>query len=114
MTSFSDAVNLVLVSGHIGKVGTLGTTQGGQQVVNVTVRSTETRQERGGTEPRPTQEWHRIVAYGELAALAATLVPNSYVLIQGRFKSNHRIQKGVHQHSVDIIADKINVIFAPK
>ena len=106
------AINVAIVSGKVGEPGTLRTAGTGEPVTNFTLMYDEVRKERGTGKPRKVKGWHRITAYDDLAKFAATLPPQTGLLIQGRFQNNRRVANGVAQHSVDIIAEKIEILAA--
>lgn len=108
------AVNVAIVSGKLGQLGQLAKAGTGNDVINFTLLSVDTRAEQGTGKPRRVKEWHRITAYGDLAKTAAELAPHTVVLVQGRFQNNRRVDKGVAQHSVDIIAERIQVVSTQK
>ena len=108
------SINLAVVGGKVGETGPIVKSGTGEDVTNFTVLAEETRKERGTGKPRRVAEWHRITAYGELAQVASKLTKDTVLTVQGRFQHNRRIERGVAQHSVDIIAEKINVVFVPK
>lgn len=108
------SINLAVVGGAVGTTGQLGNAATGESVANFTVRAEETRKESGTGRPRKVTAWHRIVAYGDLAHVAAKLTAGTVLMVQGRFQHNTRTEHGVKQHSVDIIAEKIDVVYVPK
>lgn len=105
-------INLAIVSGKVGEQGTLGTAGTGEPVTNFTLMYDEERKEKGTAKPRKVKGWHRITAYNDLAVFAASLPPQTFLLIQGRFQNNRRVRNDVAQHSVDIIAEKIQIVAA--
>lgn len=108
------SINLAVVGGKVGETGHIVKSGTGEEVTNFTVLDEEIRKERGTGKPRRMVQWHRITAYGELAQVAANLTKGTVLTVQGRFQHNRRIERGVAQHSVDIIAEKIEVFFVPK
>lgn len=107
-------VNIAIVGGTLGETHKLSQVAvTGQTVLNFTLLAEEQRINRDTGQPRMVKVWHRITAYDDEAHKVAKLPKRTALLVEGRFQHNRRTDKGVAQHSVDIIADKVMIAALP-
>ena len=80
-------VNKAILIGNLGRDPELRYTQSGQAVVNFSIATTETWNDKNGERQERT-EWHRIVAWGKTGELCAQyLSKGRTVYIEGRIQT---------------------------
>ena len=80
-------INKAILIGNLGRDPELRYTQSGQAVVNFSIATTETWNDKNGERQERT-EWHRIVAWGKTGELCAQyLSKGRTVYIEGRIQT---------------------------
>lgn len=105
-------VNRAIVAGPIHRIDKLAKSGTGQDVINLVVRTEETRQERGTGNPIKSKAYHRVTCYGPLAIEVAALKLRDVIYVDGKFHHQYRKVQGLDQHSVDIIAQDVQLMSA--
>ena len=62
------SVNKVILVGNLGRDPETRTTQDGSKIVNMTIATSETWNDRGSGERREKTEWHRVVIFNDRIA----------------------------------------------
>ena len=79
------SVNKVILVGNLGKDPEVRSTQDGSKIVNLTLATSETWNDRASGERKERTEWHRVVAFGELAdTCRQSLAKGRQVYVEGR------------------------------
>lgn len=81
------SLNLVQLTGHLGRDVDLKYSQSGNSVANLSVATDESYTDRGANKVTRT-EWHRMVAYGRTAENCASfLTKGSLVYVEGSLQT---------------------------
>lgn len=104
-------VNKVILVGNLGNDPETSYTQGGMAVTRMSVATTSVRKDRAGNVQERT-EWHRVVAFGKLAELAAEyLAKGRQVYVEGSIRyDRYTGQDGVERFTTDIVADELQFL----
>ena len=104
-------VNKAILVGNLGRDPELRTTPNGQSVVNFTLATSETWNDKSGERQERT-EWHRIVVWGKTAEMC-----NQYrskgrtVYIEGRIQTREWEDKdGAKRYTTEVNASTVNFI----
>ena len=104
-------VNKAILVGNLGRDPELRTTPNGQSVVNFTLATSETWNDKSGERQERT-EWHRIVAWGKTAEMCNQyLSKGRTVYIEGRIQTREWEDKdGAKRYTTEINASTVNFI----
>jgi single-strand DNA-binding protein len=104
-------VNKAILVGNLGRDPELRTTPNGQSVVNFTLATSETWNDKSGERVERT-EWHRIVVWGRTAEMCAQyLSKGRTVYIEGRIQTREWEDKeGNKRYTTEINANTVNFI----
>jgi len=104
-------MNRVFLIGHVGRDPQVRTTQGGQKVANFTLATTESWRDAEGQRQERT-EWHRVVAFGDLADFAEKYIHKGrFILVEGRLRTRqYTDSQGVTRHVTEVIARDIGFL----
>jgi len=105
-------MNIVHLMGVVGQDPELRHTTGaGQAVVNLTLATRETFNDKAGV-PQERVEWHRLVCWGRVAELAAErLRKDSQVGIEGKLQSRRwRDQAGNPRVTTEVVVGKLHFL----
>jgi len=67
-------VNKVILVGNVGQEPDVKATQGGSQVVNLSIATSETWNDKQSGQKQERTEWHRVVFFGKLAEIVSSYV----------------------------------------
>ena len=82
------SLNKVQLIGHLGKDPDCRYMPNGDQVVNITVATTDTWKDKNSGEKKEATEWHRVVFFRRLAEIAGQyLTKGSSVYVEGSLKT---------------------------
>jgi len=104
-------VNKVILIGNLGRDPELRHTQNGQAVVNFSLATTESWNDKNGEKVERT-EWHRIVAWGRTGELCAQyLSKGRTVYIEGRLQTREWEDKeGNKRSTTEINANSVQFL----
>ena len=104
-------VNKAILVGNLGRDPELRTTPNGQSVVNFTLATSETWNDKSGERQERT-EWHRIVVWGKTAEMCNQyLSKGRTVYIEGRIQTREWEDKdGAKRYTTEINASTVNFI----
>ena len=103
-------LNKVQLIGNLGANTEIRYTPAGDPVANVRLATNISHKDRAG-EKREHTEWHRVVVFGKLAALAAQyLTKGTPVYFEGRLRTRRWERNGVSHYSTEIIASEMILI----
>ena len=100
------SVNKVTLLGNLGRDPEARTTQAGTKIVNFTLATSETWNDRTSGERKERTEWHRVVIFNEKLAEVAEryLHKGSKVYVEGALQTRKWTdQSGQEQHSTEIV-----------
>jgi len=100
--------NKLTLIGNLGMDPELKTTTTGRMVTTISVATTETWKDKSGNRQERT-EWHRVVAWGQLAELVAKhLQKGSKVYVTGPLRSREFTDKEQVKRKVwELVADQV-------
>ena len=98
-------MNIVMLTGNLGRDPELRYTQFGTTVANMTIATTERYKGEAKT------EWHRLVAFGNTAEFAGNyLKKGSKVGVQGKIQTRTWEKDGQKQYTTEIVVDKLEFL----
>ncbi|CAK7193173.1 Single-stranded DNA-binding protein [Commensalibacter sp. Nvir] len=103
------SVNKVIVVGNLGRDPEVRSMQSGSKVVNITVATSDSWNDRQTGERRENTEWHRVVIFNERLADVAEkyLRKGRKVFIEGALKTRKWTdQQGQERYTTEIIVDR--------
>lgn len=101
--------NQVILIGRLGADAEMNTTQGGQDVTNFNMATSERWKDRDGTAQERT-EWHRIVIWGALAKACSTLKKGALVHVVGRMQTRTFEQNGQQKYVTEVKAEVVTFL----
>ncbi|MCZ6783200.1 MAG: single-stranded DNA-binding protein [Proteobacteria bacterium] len=109
-------VNKVILVGNLGRDPELRYTQGGQAVVNFTLATTESWNDKGSGERVEKTEWHRIVVWGRMGENCAKyLAKGRSVYVEGRLQTREWEDKeGQKRRTTEINAQTVQFLGGPR
>ncbi len=99
------SVNKVILVGNLGKDPEVRTTQDGTKIVNLTLATSETWNDRASGERKERTEWHRVVIFNEgLGKIAERyLEKGAKVYLEGKLTTRKwQDQSGADRYSTEI------------
>lgn len=108
----SRGINKAIIVGNLGNDPEMRYLPDGNAVVNISVATSETWNDKQTGQPQERTEWHRIVAYRKLAEIMGQyLRKGSQVYIEGRIQTRKwQDQNGQDRYSTEIIADQMQML----
>ena len=105
-------VNKAILIGKLGRDPELRYTQAGQAVVNFTLATNETWNDKASGEKVERTEWHRIVVWGRVGELCAQyLTKGRSVYVEGRIQTREWEDKeGQKRRTTEINAQTVNFL----
>jgi single-strand DNA-binding protein len=100
------SVNKVILVGNLGRDPEVRTLQSGSKVVNLSVATSETWNDRQSGERKERTEWHRVVIYNERLADVAErfLRKGSKIYLEGALETRKWTdQAGVEKFSTEVV-----------
>lgn len=97
--------NQVTLIGNLGADPEHRQTQGGNEVCNLRIATTERYKDKRSGNNVVNTEWHQVVIWGTLAAIAAKyLHKGSMCMVQGQIKTRHfQDQSGGDRYATEIV-----------
>jgi single-strand DNA-binding protein len=98
--------NQAVIVGRLGQDPELRSMRSGEAVVNVTVATTSSYNDRASGEKKESTEWHRVVAYGPTAeAIARLAKKGTLMLFEGSMHTREFVDKqGLTKKSTELKA----------
>ena len=88
------SVNKVILVGNLGKDPEIRTTQDGQKIVNLTLATSDTWNDRQSGERKERTEWHQVVLFGKMAETCEKyLAKGRLVYVEGRLRTREYAAK---------------------
>ncbi len=103
------SVNKVILVGNLGKDPEVRTTQDGQKIVNLTLATSESWNDRQTGERKERTEWHRVVIFNDRIADVAEryLKKGSKVYVEGALQTRKWTdQSGVEKYSTEVVISR--------
>ncbi len=105
------SMNRVFLIGHVGQAPRVRTTPTGRKVANFTLATNEVWRDAGGQRQQRT-EWHRIVAFGDLADFAEKYIQKGrFILVEGRLQTRQYTDgQGISRYVTEVVARDIGFL----
>ncbi len=103
------SVNKVILVGNLGRDPEVRNTQGGEKVVNLSIATSETWNDRASGERKERTEWHRVVIFNDRIADVAErfLRKGRKVYIEGALQTRKWTdQSGQEKYSTEIVISR--------
>ncbi len=103
------SVNKVTLVGNLGKDPEVRNSQGGQKIVNFTLATSETWNDKASGERRERTEWHRVVVFNERIADVAErfLRKGRKVYVEGTLQTRKWTdQSGQEKYTTEVVIDR--------
>ena len=105
------SVNKVILVGNLGKDPEVRNTQDGSKIVNLTVATSETWNDRASGERKEKTEWHRVVIFNDRIGEVAEkyLKKGAKVYIEGALQTRKWTdQSGAERYSTEVVIGRFN------
>lgn len=105
------SVNKVIIIGNLGKDPEVRSTQDGSKIVNLTVATSETWNDRASGERKEKTEWHRVVIFNDRIGEVAEryLKKGAKVYIEGALQTRKWTdQSGAERYSTEVVIGRFN------
>src|SRR5579863_1209778 len=105
------SVNKVILVGNMGKDPEVRTTQDGTKIVNLTLATSETWNDRASGERKEKTEWHRIVIFNDRIADVAErfLKKGAKIYVEGSLQSRKWTdQTGQERYTTEVVIGRFN------
>lgn len=105
------SVNKVILVGRLGKDPEVRIMTNGESVANVTLATTESWKDKGGSKQEKT-EWHNLVFYRRLAEIAGEyLKKGSQIYIEGKLQTRKwQTKEGQDRYTTEIIVNEMQML----
>lgn len=103
------SVNKVILVGNLGRDPEIRNTQSGSKIVNMTIATSDTWNDRQSGERKERTEWHRVVIFNEhLAGVAERFVKKgSKVYVEGELRTRKWTdQSGQERYTTEVTIDR--------
>ncbi|MSP05866.1 MAG: single-stranded DNA-binding protein [Acetobacteraceae bacterium] len=103
------SVNKVILVGNLGKDPEVRTTQDGSKIVNLTLATSETWNDRASGERKERTEWHRVVIFNDRIGDVAEkyLKKGAKVYVEGALQTRKWTdQAGVEKYTTEVVIGK--------
>lgn len=104
-------VNRVILVGNLGKDPEVRNTQVGGKIVNLSLATSETWNDKGSGERQERTEWHRVVVFNDRIADVAEkwLKKGAKVYVEGSLQTRKWVdQQGAERYSTEVVIGKFN------
>ncbi len=107
-------VNKVILVGNLGRDPEVKYTASGSAVVNITVATSESWNDKQTGEKQERTEWHRVVFFRRLAEIAGEyLRKGSQVYLEGKLQTRKwQDQNGQDRYTTEIVANEMQMLGA--
>jgi single-strand DNA-binding protein len=105
------SVNKVILVGNMGKDPEIRTTQDGTKIVNLTLATSETWNDRASGERKERTEWHRVVIFNERVADVAErfLKKGAKIYVEGSLQTRKWTdQTGQERYTTEVVIGRFN------
>jgi len=105
------SVNKVILIGNLGKDPEVRNTQDGSKIVNLTLATSETWNDRASGERRERTEWHRVVIFNDRVADVAErfLRKGRKVYVEGSLQTRKWTdQQGQERYTTEVVIGRFN------
>jgi single-strand DNA-binding protein len=105
------SVNKVILVGNLGKDPEVRTTQDGTKIVNFTLATSETWNDRASGERKEKTEWHRVVIFNDRVADVAErfLKKGAKVYVEGSLQTRKWTdQSGQERYTTEVVIGRFN------
>src|SRR5271163_3748430 len=103
------SVNKVILVGNLGKDPEVRTTQDGTKIVNFTLATSETWNDKASGERKEKTEWHRVVVFNDRTADVAEryLKKGAKVYVEGSLQTRKWTdQSGAEKYSTEVVISR--------
>ena len=105
------SVNKVILVGNLGKDPEVRTTQDGSKIVNLTLATSETWNDRASGEKKERTEWHRVVIFNDRTADVAErfLKKGAKIYVEGTLQTRKWTdQSGQERYTTEVVIGRFN------
>jgi single-strand DNA-binding protein len=105
------SVNKVILVGNLGKDPVVRSTQDGSKIVNLTLATSETWNDRASGERKEKTEWHRVVIFNDRTADVAEkyLKKGAKVYVEGSLQTRKWTdQGGQERYTTEVVIGRFN------
>src|SRR3954469_6823713 len=105
------SVNKVILIGNMGKDPEVRTTQDGSKIVNLTMATSETWNDRASGERKERTEWHRVVIFNDRTADVAErfLKKGAKIYVEGSLQTRKWTdQSGQERYTTEVVIGRFN------
>jgi single-strand DNA-binding protein len=105
------SVNKVILVGNMGKDPEVRTTQDGTKIVNLTLATSETWNDRASGERKERTEWHRVVIFNDRVADVAErfLKKGAKIYVEGSLQTRKWTdQSGQERYTTEVVIGRFN------
>ena len=105
------SVNKVILVGNLGKDPEVRSTQDGSKIVNLTLATSETWNDRASGERKERTEWHRIVIFNDRVADVAErfLKKGAKIYVEGSLQTRKWTdQQGQERYTTEVVVGRFN------
>lgn len=108
------SLNRVFLIGHVGRDPDIRDINNNRRVANFSMATNEVWRDASGQTQQRT-EWHRIVAFGNLAEIAQRMIRKGrYIMVEGRIQSRQYTDNSGQNKTVTEIVARNILILEPK
>ena len=105
------SVNKVILVGNVGKDPEIRSTQDGSKIVNLSLATSESWNDRASGERKERTEWHRVVVFNENIATTVEkyVRKGAKIYVEGQLQTRKWTdQSGVEKFSTEVVIGKFN------
>jgi single-strand DNA-binding protein len=105
------SVNKVILVGNLGKDPEVRNTQDGSKIVNLTLATSETWNDRASGERKERTEWHRVVIFNDRTADVAEryLKKGAKIYVEGSMQTRKWTdQQGQERYTTEVVIGRFN------
>ncbi len=105
-------VNKVILVGYVGQEPDVKATQGGSQVVNLSIATSETWNDKQSGQKQDRTEWHRVVFFGKLAEIVSSYVnKGSKLYVEGSLRTRKwQDNNGQDRYTTEIVGGEMQML----
>lgn len=110
------SINKVMLIGRLGRDPEIRTTQGGHEIANFSIATSEIWKDKSSGEKKEKTEWTTIVVFGNSVNFVKNyIVKGSQVFIEGRLQTrNWEDKSGNKRYSTEVIAQQVQLLSGGK
>ena len=111
----SRGINKAIIVGNVGNDPDIRTMPNGNQVVNLSLATSDEWKDKETGEKKEKTEWHRCIFFNQIADIAAKYVnKGSKLYIEGRLQTRSYEQDGVKKYSTEIVVKDMQMLDSKK